>query len=552
MLSKIAPFPSRLGLSLVALVFVALAPPLAAQSFNHEIIFESGFEDGSTGGWGGRGHPGAEESVAVSGDIARSGKRSLSISKRTKTWHGPIFKISDRAKSGDAYRISAWLYYNEGPLNTAVQFSVERSFTDDKKGHSYQNVKAARMERGTWTEFSFDYIVGPDKDQKEIWFYFESPWKSDSTPLVPADTLSFWMDDVRILKLDPESLPKMRHDTPNLSDVLAKRGIDIGAAIGPEDLDSSTQQGQLLIKHFSTMVAGNAHKMDAVAVRESVYNWKTADSIVDFARMTGKRVRWHTLVWHNQSPDWIFKNANGTKVSKSVLNMRLKEYIQTVVGRYRGKVSSYDVVNEVLSDRAGLRTGAEGSQWYDILGPEFIDNAFRWARQADPDVQLVINDYNLASSQRKRQEMYKLVKGMKERGVPVDAVGMQMHISVGHPSVKDVEDTIALFASLGVKVVITELDMSIYASDGEKQKVASDAILLAQARKYRDLFTVFERAAAKGWLDTVLVWGLSDDRSWLNDFPVKGRANAPLFFDTRLQPKPAFWALVDPKQVPGL
>jgi endo-1,4-beta-xylanase len=236
-----------------------------------------------------------------------------------------------------------------------------------------------------------------------------------------------------------------------------------------------------------------------------------------------------------------------------VLNQRLKTYIQTIVRRYKNRVESYDVVNEPLSERSGLRTGAEGSKWHEILGPEYIDNAFRWAREADPSAQLVINEVNLESDPRKRQEMVNLIKGMKQRGVPVDAVGLQMHISVSSPSVAQIRETIETFAALGVKVMITELDMSIYSSDTEAKKNVTDAILLEQAQRYKDIFAMLRDQAQKGNLaDMVVIWGTSDAGSWKNNFPVPGRTDAPLLFDTRLQSKPAFWGLVDPSKVRGL
>jgi endo-1,4-beta-xylanase len=247
------------------------------------------------------------------------------------------------------------------------------------------------------------------------------------------------------------------------------------------------------------------------------------------------------------------RNNPNQQVSRDLLNQRLRTHIQTVMRRYRGRVESYDVVNEVLSDTAGLRTGAEGSKWHEILGPEYIDNVFRWAREADPNAQLVINDYNLESDTRKRQEMFNLVRGMKQRGVPVDVIGIQMHINIRTPSVQQIRETIELFASLGVKVMVTEMDVSIYTSDTEAKKDATPALLLEQAQRYKDIFAMLREQADKGNLaDMVIIWGTTDITSWKNDFPVRGRTDAPLLFDGRLQSKPAFWALVDPSRVRGL
>jgi endo-1,4-beta-xylanase len=202
-------------------------------------------------------------------------------------------------------------------------------------------------------------------------------------------------------------------------------------------------------------------------------------------------------------------------------------------------------VNEPLSDKTGaLRSGAEGSKWFAILGDDYIDNAFRWAREADPKAQLVINESNLESDAKKRQAMFDLVKGMKARGVPVDAIGLQMHIDVQKPSAADIKATIEFFAPLGVKVMITQMDMSIYSSASEAKKTPTTALLNAQAQRYKEIFAVFKEEAQKGLLaDIVMIWGTSDNTSWLNNQPVPGRTDAPLLFDTKLKAKPAFYAL---------
>ncbi|HPC72305.1 MAG TPA: endo-1,4-beta-xylanase, partial [Treponema sp.] len=347
--------------------------------------------------------------------------------------------------------------------------------------------------------------------------------------------------------------PKIEVGIPSLYETLSQ-WFSVGAAIEPEEAEPATQKAQLLIKHFDTIVAGNVHKMDSIQPKEGVFDWSRADKIVEFGEMTGMRLRWHTLVWHNQVPSWIFQDSKDPNkpVSKEILNQRLKTYIQTVMKRYKGRVESYDVVNEVLSDNGGLRTGSEGSKWYQILGPDYIENAFRWAREADPDAQLVINDYNLESNSRKRQDMYNLIKELKQKKVPIDAVGLQMHVSINAPSIQEIRETINLFASLGVKVLITELDVSIYENPGEPKKVITNDLLLKQARRYKELFDLFKEAANKKQLDMVVIWGLTDDGSWLNNYPVPGRTNAPLLFDKQLKSKPAFWAIVDPKKVKGL
>jgi len=537
-----------------AAALLCAAAALYGQSFNHVTVIDTNFENGSLGGWAPRGSPEKGlEKLEVVKDIKRGGTSAMRVFNRSYTWHGPIHKLADAPAAGDVYSMSAWIYYKDGPNNGAFTLSVERAFKDASKEHAYQNITSFQVKKGEWTEIKAEYTVGADPTQAGIWVYFELPYKEDN--LVSAnDKIDFWMDDIKFIKLDPASRPKAEVNIPNLAEVWS-RSFDIGTAVSLNDVDYSSQTAQLLMKHFSVLTAENEQKAETVQPTEGRFNWEPADAIIGFGEMTGMRLRWHALVWHSQNPAWLFQDkANPSRaVSKDALNQRMKTHIQTVMRRYRGRVESYDVVNEPLSDTSGLRTGAEGSKWHEILGAEYIDSAFRWAREADPNAQLVINEYGLESDTRKRQEMVNLIRGMKQRGVPVDAVGLQMHIDVKSPSVQQIRETIEMFAALGVKVMITEMDISMYTSDTEARKPITDAMLLEQAQRYKDIFAMLrEQAQKKNLADMALVWGPSDMNSWKNNYPVPGRTDAPLLFDSRLQSKPAFWGLVDPSKVRGL
>ncbi|MFZ5367767.1 MAG: endo-1,4-beta-xylanase [Spirochaetota bacterium] len=535
--------------SIVFLISMVLTGiQLNAQTFKNQLILDNNFEDGKLGGWAARG----TEKVDITTEVAKSGKYALKISERSKTWNGPIHLLTDTPVPEDTYIISAWVYYKDGPAQSGFIISAERSYKNESLDHSYTNVASFLVKKGEWTQISTEYNVPKDPTQKNIWFYIELPYKEDSA-VTENDKITFYIDDVRVEKMDPAAKPKIEVGIPSLYETQSQ-WFSVGAAIEPEEAEPATQKAQLLIKHFDTIVAGNVHKMDSIQPKEGVFDWSRVDKIVEFGEMTGMRLRWHTLVWHNQVPAWIFQDSKDPNkpVSKEILNQRLKTYIQTVMKRYKGRVESYDVVNEVLSDNGGLRTGSEGSKWYQILGPDYVENAFRWAREADPNAQLVINDYNLESNSRKRQDMYNLIKELKQKKVPIDAVGLQMHVSIDAPSIQEIRETINLFASLGVKVLITELDVSIYENPGEPKKVITNDLLLKQARRYKELFDLFKEAANKKQLDMVVIWGLTDDGSWLNNYPVPGRTNAPLLFDKQLKSKPAFWAIVDPKKVKGL
>ena len=538
----------------VIFAFLSGGAVLYAQNYNNVTVIDTNFENGTLDGWGPRGSPErGMERLEVVRDIKHAGNSSMRVSNRSYTWQGPMHMLTDNAVAGDVYSMSAWIYFRDGPGTSGFTFSVERSFKDTSKPHVYQNIASFQVKRGEWTEIKAEYTVGADPSQASIWVYFELPYKED-TQVTPNDKIDFWMDDIKFIKLDPASRPKAELNIPNLADVW-QRYFDIGCAVSREDVEISSQTAQLLMKHFSVLVAMNEQKMDMVQPEEGRFNWAPVDTIVSFGEITGMRLRWHPLVYHTQNPAWLFQDkADPSRpASKELLNQRLKTYIQTVMGRYKGRIESYDVVNDVLSDKSGFRTGAEGSRWYDILGPEYIDNAFRWAREADPTAQLVITDNNLESNSRKRQEMVDLIKGMKQRGVPVDAVGIQLHIDIKAPSVQQIRDTIELFGSLGVKVMVTELDISIYTSPLEVRRPVTNSLLLEQAQRYKDIFAMLQEQAQKGNLaDMVIIWGTIDSTSWKNDYPVPGRTDAPLLFDGRFQSKPAFWGLVDPSRVQGL
>jgi endo-1,4-beta-xylanase len=533
-----------------------LATPLAAQDaqqYHNITLFQSDFEDGQLGGWHGRGTDAKVEKVAVISGLGHGGTHALKVTNRTTTWQGPMHTLADGVVPGDIYRVGAWIYYDEGPANAVFMLSVERSFKDAKAAHKYNNIAQISVAKGQWTFITTDYTVSADPTQKTLELYIERPYKDDNLA-TPDDTISFSIDDVSAVKLDPAMKPKVQEDIPNLVDVW-RDTFTVGAAVTPDDVDTTGVHSQLLMKHFGAVVPGNALKWESTEPTEGQFSFADGDKIVEFAGLTGMVARGHTLVWHNQTPAWVFQDpSDPTKpASKELLLKRLKNHIDAVVGHYKGQITSWDVVNEALSDSTGtLRSGAERSKWFEILGPDYIAQAFRWAHAADPDAQLVYNDYNLESNPAKRDAAVLLIKTLKAQGVPIDAVGLQMHISITYPELKQIRDTIAQFAALGVKVLITELDVSIYASASEAKKAPTPALLLAQAQRYKDLFAIFKTAAAKKQIELVMIWGMADDGTWLDDFPVPGRGDAPLLFDRRLQAKPAFWAVVDPTKVKGL
>lgn len=313
---------------------------------------------------------------------------------------------------------------------------------------------------------------------------------------------------------------------------------------------SGIPDGDIAAKHFNLIVAENDTKMERIYKAENQFDFSNADKLIEFGKKNKQDIRWHTLVWHAQTPDWIFKDEAGNNVSKQILEERLKKYIYTVGERYSDDICSVDVVNECISDKKFcLRTLEDHSRWFDILGPDYVEKAFFWAKDAFPKSSLVINDYNLEVIPGKRQGMYELLQNLLRKGVPVDTVGLQMHINVENPPVKEIEETIELYGRLGLNVIVTEMDVSVYNdkdpfNDPLPKREYTRDLLDLQAQRYYDLFECFKRESEKGFLKDVVLWGVTDGMSWKNNFPVKGRTDIPLLFNSDGSPKPAFEKLI--------
>lgn len=319
----------------------------------------------------------------------------------------------------------------------------------------------------------------------------------------------------------------------------------IGVAVSPSAL--KTDEASLVLKHFNSITAENAMKMGPVHPKENEYNWKDADSIVAFAQRNNMLMRGHTLLWHNQTPDWLFRDAAGKKVTKEVLLKRLKDHITTVVTRYKGKVYAWDVVNEAISDRRDeyLRT----SPWLEIIGEEYIAKAFQWAHEADPDALLFYNDYNEISP-TKRSKIIKLVNALKKEGVPIHGIGLQGHWAINEPGRGQLDSTLKEFSAVGLPLHITELDISVYPKEHDaREGRPEDANMMfttereqKQREVYKMIFELFRKY--KDNIQSVTFWNISERYSWLDNFPVKGRKDYPLLFDKDLKPKKAFWDVV--------
>ena len=330
----------------------------------------------------------------------------------------------------------------------------------------------------------------------------------------------------------------------------------IGAALNARQFSGvDTAGAALVVRQFNTISPENVLKWGLVHPQPGRYDFAPADRYVDFGVRNGMFVVGHTLVWHSQLPTWVHRDSAGQPVSADTLRARLRDHIQTVVGRYRGRIKGWDVVNEALDEDGSLRK----SPWLNILGESYLVLAYQYAHEADPSAELYYNDYSLENP-AKRAGAVALVKRLLAAGVPLTAVGLQGHQKLAWPTAAAEDSTIAAFEALGVHVNVTELDVDVLpnatgrlgadVSDRASATAAAnpyvgalpDSVQRALALRYEALFRIYMKHRAS--MDRITFWGVADGDSWLNGWPVRGRTNHPLPFDREHRPKPAFDAIV--------
>ena len=318
----------------------------------------------------------------------------------------------------------------------------------------------------------------------------------------------------------------------------------LGAAFDgpiPERLNPAEQA--LFLQQFNTLTAENCLKPGRVQPEEGRFTFQDADTLADFARTHHLHMVGHTLLWHNNCPEWFFKDGE-KQASRELVLQRLRAHIHAVVGRYKGTIAGWDVCNEVIADNEKY---LRPSHWLETIGDDFVAQAFRFAHEADPNVLLHYNDYD-NENPIKRDKTLRLLRSLREAGCRVDAVGLQGHFLLDKVPFGDVEDAIEIYAREGYQVMITELDLDVLPFVGPEAEITQPLspeqlapLLLRQAEQYAKLFSLFRKHRDK--ITRVTFWNPHDGRSWRNNWPTKGRTNHPLLFDRELRPKPAFFAV---------
>ncbi len=311
-------------------------------------------------------------------------------------------------------------------------------------------------------------------------------------------------------------------------------------------------------KHFNAATAENAMKWESIQPTEGQFQWADADALVNFTQQNNWHLTGHVLLWHNQTPEWVFKDASGNDAGRALVLERLQKHVSTYMARYKGKIPAWDVVNEALNEDGTLRQ----SNWLNAIGEDYIELVFAMAHEADPQAELIYNDYNLWKPE-KRAGAIRIVRNLKKKGIPIHAVGMQAHYGLNHPKDhQDIEDSIIAFAKEGVKVHITELDLTVLPFPDEENQGADITIDMALQEKYNpftegitpeseaqfaaeylNLFKIFLKH--KDTIERVTLWGLNDGNSWRNGWPMRGRTDYPLLLDRNNQLKPAAHKIIE-------
>ena len=345
-------------------------------------------------------------------------------------------------------------------------------------------------------------------------------------------------------------------ERPALKKVFRK-DFHIGAALSLDQVAGQDAAAVALIKeHFNSITAENILKWQAVHPEPEKYHFEPVDQLVALGEKNKMLIIGHTLVWHNQTPAWVFQDGAGKPATRELLLQRMRDHIHTVVGRYKGRIQGWDVVNEAVEDDGSPRR----TKWREIIGPDYVQKAFAFARAADPKAELYYNDFNMWKT-GKVEAVVRLVRDLQSQGVRVDGIGMQGHWGLDYPTIDEADAAIRAFAALGVKVMITELDITALPNPDDWSGGADitrneelrkhlnpypqalpDSMQQVLAKRYAECFALFHKHRDK--ISRVTFWGVNDGQSWLNNWPVRGRTNYPLLFDRQFQPKPAFDAVI--------
>lgn len=360
------------------------------------------------------------------------------------------------------------------------------------------------------------------------------------------------------------SLPLHADDATSTLARAYRDAFRIGTAVNHDIVSGEDAHAQALVRrHFNSITAENVMKAEVLHPQPERWDFDAADAFVAFGERHGMHMVGHTLVWHNQTPDWFFEDAAGQPLDPAAMTTRMRDYITVVAGRYAGRLQAWDVVNEIIGEDGRYRD----TVWTRALGDgdTVVREAFAAAARAAPDAALYYNDFNTWRPE-KRAGIVRMVRMLQSAGVRIDGIGMQGHWGLHYPAIEEIEASIDAYAALGVKVMITELDVDVLPLTREGQVIGTgllhpqyrlpefkryldpyrdglpDDVQRQLADRYAELFALFHRK--RDVIERVTLWGVHDSMSWKNDYPLEQRINFPLLFDRDYRPKPAFDAVL--------
>jgi endo-1,4-beta-xylanase len=517
------------------------APPNPANQDNTGISTD--FEDGAADGWAGR--AGATVTNVVGG--AHGGNNSLLITGRTGNFDGPAINVSNKMYNGSKYAISVWvkLQPTDGTTHN-IQMSLQTTLNGTTSFPGVNGFPGTRVTAdGQWHQISVPSFNMANAYDPGMAFLYLQTFPSSGTDLV-----SFSIDDFQLTYVAP---PTPQLGLPSLFQTLSYF-FPLGAAV--DTIDLSGPHADLLTHHFNSLVAGNDMKWSSVESTKGTFNYTNADNEVGLAVCHNMQVRGHNLVWANgsQTPSYAFGDGTNSPANQATVIANIQEHIQNEVQHFGNKVYVWDVVNEPLD--ASQPDCLSHGPFYNVLGKSYIDVALQAARQfAPPGTKLFINDFNTAIPNRLAC-LVQVIQDLKSRGIPLDGVGHESHNAINFPSTASMVNAINTIATQfpDLDQQITELDVTVYnggdntSNFGANGGTVPASILAEQGYLYWQYFDALRQL--KGKLSAVTIWGIADDDTWLDSFPIN-RLDMPLPFDIGLQAKPAYWGMVDPTQLPG-
>ena len=517
-----------------------LAPPPPNPSQQDNTGITSTFEDGGLDGWSSR----AGASVTNSTAAAHSGTHSLLTTGRAHNFDGPQINVSNKMYNGSKYNISAWvmLVPTDG-TNHVINMSLQTTLGGNTSFPSITPFPGITVPAdGNWHQISVNgYNMANSYDPGTAFVYFQT------VPSSGNDFVSFYLDDFQLTYVAP---PMIQTDIPSIFKTLAPY-FPVGAEIDTTDL--SGPHAQLLGMHFDSIVSGNDMKWSSVENAKGMFTYGTADSEVGLAVCNGMKIRGHNLVWATgaQTPAYATGDGTNSPANQAVVTANIQEHIKNEVQHFGTSVYVWDVVNEPL-DPSQPDCLAHGP-FYKVLGKSYIDVALQAARQFAPaGTKLFINDYS-TTDPNKLACLVQVVGDLRARGIPIDGVGHEMHNAINFPSTQSMVNAINTVAANfpGLDQQITEMDMSVYNGGDRTSNYGNNippAVLAEQGWLYAQYFGALRQLSGK--LSAVTFWGMADDDTWLDGFPI-ARTDYPLPFDMGLQAKPAYWGIVDPTHLPG-